>query len=351
MSFNELRRSIKEWEHQFHAIHDRKPSSKDIKADSTVHGLYVKYHALKKRVEPRTPTKPRAKPEASVQQADLNADGDGDTEDDEQSSITEIFPTPQFKGRVLGLFDMEIQAPLTPQKSSPAAQPATPVQNVHTEAETPLSKKTPDYFRRVNLLASFTKADDDNELLEESPLIKRRASRMKSISELVHEASSLRELRFVGAEEQQQEDVLGQDSANVEVASADYPRTDEVADTQSQNPPSLDTDGHATHEVSSPDVEESSPDSNAQDAVVPESHASEELLVPRTLLNDPNLENTAPLYVTPDPRKRKGPKRQTKKVVMRPVNEADELVGTKATQNYVRLKIHQNNKLFKRRRR
>lgn len=373
MTYAKLRASLKEWESSFQTINGRKPSSKDIRKEAEVYGLYKKYNAAKKaqsrNVEgPHTPVKPKTKNAKNDQKHnddEADATDDDDTEDDEENLVTELFPTPQCKGKVLGIFDTDLQLfavpgppiagltssslrrassmlPLTPQKSSPistrqiySSSPSTPSSQLASKPETPKSKKTPDYFRRVNLFASFVtneESDDDagsyGGIFDESPLIKKRAVKTKSICKLVQEASSLRTLQFEQGDEEEENkksgDVqeIGETTAEISVS------TIESID----NSPTNEDNTNETHTDPSP--------------------SSPEIDEPHALVTDPNLENTAPLFATPDPRKRKAPKRQTKKVVMRPVDDKnDQLISSKPTQNYVRLKIQHNknrNKRFRR---
>ncbi|GMM52696.1 hypothetical protein DASB73_036590 [Starmerella bacillaris] len=361
MSITELRASIKEWEHKFLELKGHKPTFEDIKAENAVYSLYRRYQQEKKKLNkpdssavskkaangPATPQKkkytknelrtPSKNNSVSAKSLDSESDNDDatDVDDNAAEDVTELFPTPQFRGKVLSIFDMEVQdPPLTPRKSPMSSGlPQTPNQLDPTEVETPMSKKTPKYFQKVNLFASFKAADEGD--LEESPLIKRRVSRVKSISAIVKEASELRSLQFAtGTDENDDAETL------------------EIDQSQSKETP--ENDGASTKSNSEePDstVTAIEPDTSQNKEPDLSELADDDPLFGRIVLEAPGVHDAVPLTFTPDTRKRKGPKRQTRKKNLKPVSEDNELVTSKPTENYVRLKIHHNNKKFKRGRR
>lgn len=322
----ELRASVKRWEREFEAKHGRKPTNADAKADGAAWSLYQQYRSAKKRslskdneaskshhkqISTAEPTETQNLPSTPRKEAGGQAKlGDSDTEEDEEATpitqkVTEVFPTPQFRGRVLGLFDVDLNLLQTPQKPKLNSQTALPVSSSpcpHTPStsevvETPQSKRTPEYFQhRISLFPALSNnASQPNETSDvaESPLISRKASRTKPVSEIIREASE------IAASNSRSSLILEEHND----ASSD----EESAE---QGPPLL-------HISSEPDMRDAAP------VINPDSGAKN---------------------------RRSNPKRQTKRVTMRPVDREGALSNAKATNNFVRLKINNKNKKFKRRR-
>lgn len=284
----ELRATIKEWERQFLGSKGHKPTPAEIKADKKMYKLYKQYQAskLKSKQTPETPQKPKT---------DSNDPATNTFED----LITEVFPTPQVRGKVLGLFDME----LTPVKppTFDAHTPETPSNQLGSE--TPLNKKTPDYlFHRIDLFS--TKSDDiDSENIQESPLFKRAPLRKKSVSELVKEASELQKLSF-----------------DVDQAEANDDFSNEQLNTRTPNDPP----NNPTTQLPNTTIEGDNQQIPTNSSTEPVEH-----------------QNALPSQPARRTFQRK-PKRQTKKVTMRPVTNESRVSKAKATDNFVRLKINHN---------
>lgn len=259
-----LRTKLKEWEHEFFENHNRKPTSKDIKENAFIHGLYKQYHREKAaalraetRLREETPPLPEDVPQSPQRQA-TGEFQDAELEQTPQKpKITEVFPTPQHQGRVLGLF--EIQLPTTPVKPLPV--PSTPTRNILVE--TPKSKRTPAYITQRGS-AIYT---------GESPLFPRRAS--KSISQIIEEAENMSDIE------------------------SDF----EIPQSPSRGP-----------------SEDATPVPDQPDKPEP----------------------TATKW------RKRGQKRTTKRVVMRPVTESDAPTKRKATENYRRLNIQKKRPFGKR---
>lgn len=236
-----LRTKLKDWERDFLEKTGRKPSSKDIKENKYIHGLYKQYHREKAAAL-------KAEPKLSEPKTDPNSETTEipDVERTPQKpTISEVFPTPQHQGRVMGLFD--IQLPATPVKKLDA--PSTPTKAILVE--TPKSKRTPAYIGQRGSVVYDG----------ESPLFPRRAS--KSISQIIEEVENMSDV-----------------------------------DSDFEMPPS-------PTQTRSVEIE-------------------------TTQVSEPNQE--------PKWRKR-GQKRTTKRVIMRPVTEFDAPSKRKATENYRRLNI------------
>lgn len=314
-----LRTSVKRWEREFEARNERKPTNSDARADKSAWALYQQYRSAKKRSthtenkhqqiqqnsenhqgseNPSTPRKKAAaQPRMSVT----------DTEEDEEATpliqkVTEVFPTPQIRGKVLGLFDVQLDLLQTPQKSKQIPHTASPSSSSpcpHTPGtsdvvETPQSKRTPEYFQhRVNLFPALSNqvSNQPDEPSAESPLITRKASRTKPVREIIREASE------IAASKSKSSSILEE-------------QNDDFSDDESRDsgPPIL--------------------------------HISSE----------PDIRDTAPITSMDSTNRRFNPKRQTKRIIMRPVYQESELSSAKATDNFVRLKINNKNRNFKRRR-
>lgn len=247
-----LRSKLKDWERDFFEKNQRKPSSKDIKENKYIHGLYKQYHrekaaALKADPEPAAELKPEPDPEtAEIPDVERTP---------QKPIISEVFPTPQHQGRVMGLFD--IQLPATPVKKPDI--PSTPTKAILVE--TPKSKRTPAYIGQRGSVVYDG----------ESPLFPRRAS--KSISQIIEEVENMSDV-----------------------------------DSDFELPPSP----TQSRGVETPAVSETTD------------------------------ETSQPKW------KKRGQKRTTKRVIMRPVTEFDAPSKRKATENYRRLNIQKKRPFGKR---
>lgn len=382
----ELRAKVKSWERNFEAQNNRKPTSSDIKADKSVLLMYQQYKNERRRSLnseklqkspsksensirniPGTPQKNNKLAKNTPQDAQSS-----DTENDDEPTplvrkVSEVFPTPSMRGKVLGLFDMEINSPYDPQKSVTTGSDASPLSKIRPdsvstpsrsiEPETPQSKRTPDYFfQRVNLFPSqldsmpipklFNTAKSEqssqstlkegSDIMDEapdlqhpshtipqmmdSPLVKQKTSRTKSVSDLVKEASLLHESQSISEEEGEGENNL----------SLQFGTNNKEGDSQMDKNKE---EKHVDNETPTPMIDEFDDDLTNENAKTLES-------APMTF--DASIISKG---------KRK-PKRQTKRVIMRPIDESQEVSKSKPTENYRRLTINnsaRNN--FKRRRR
>lgn len=119
-----LKQEIKEWEHNFTKNHGVKPTHEDIKLDLDIQLKYKKYNKYKKELKYlqekenlQTPRKnkefhyatPRKSDElATPQRHDLTPH-----ESPSPMKTKEIGPTPQLEGRVLSIFDIPVNSPLS----------------------------------------------------------------------------------------------------------------------------------------------------------------------------------------------------------------------------------------------
>lgn len=105
----QLKQRIKEWEYDFYKQNDRLPSKLDIKKDK-VYKLYKTYNHVKKEKG-----KEDVKDISRDVSRDVSRDISSETSSDEEFSFTQLGPTPQSKGKILSILDMQ----LTPPHSSP----------------------------------------------------------------------------------------------------------------------------------------------------------------------------------------------------------------------------------------
>lgn len=381
----ELRAKVKSWERNFEAENNRKPTSSDIKGDKSVLHMYQQYKMERRRglnseqlqkdsnkrensneSIPGTPKKSNGQVKATVQNGQ-----DSDTENDEPTplvrKVSEVFPTPSMRGKVLGLFDMEINSPYNSPKKGSNMSDSSPLSktrpNVVTtpsrsiEPETPQSKRTPEYFfQKVNLfppqgnpmpipkLFSTAKSEGSSQSAEsnevsnfmdevpdlhhphqtvlpimDSPLVKQKTSRTKSVSDLVKEASLLNSSQRI-----EEDGELAENNMVLQFDTND--KTGEFPGGEDSHTP------QGEHENTTM-IDEFDDDLTNENA--------------KTLESAPMMFDSSGIG-----KGKRKPKRQTKRVIMRPIDESQEISKAKPTENYRRLTINnsaRNN--FKRRRR
>ncbi|CDK29586.1 unnamed protein product [Kuraishia capsulata CBS 1993] len=126
-----LKKEIKQWEHSFANGNDgRLPEFKDVKSNEGMARKYKKYEKYKRAL--RSTLESEAVKVVEVDQSQLNDNEFDDIktklqqeEEEETLVITELGPTPQLGGRILGLFDLKLlekepQIPETPTKKQDA---------------------------------------------------------------------------------------------------------------------------------------------------------------------------------------------------------------------------------------
>jgi len=370
----ELRTHVKAWERQFEARQGRKPTSSDARAEKTVWRLYQQYRSHKKALRSpskRSPSKRSPAKQSPSKRSPLNKRSPrknrrppqspeknaSDTEEDTPSkpAVTEIFPTPQLRGRALGLFDVELpNTPSRRQHASPRRTPTKTPTNTASALETPQSKKTPDYFlQRVDLFP----AD-----MDESPLIKHKR-RGKSVSEFVKESLfAEHDMRDIEKDvDEQLEEMMVPEEPRLEMQKNIRNETEAPADAGIANSGPACEPASGASSVKSLEAkgfEQTEPqglplEKFVQEQITPEQAVPEETPFEQSILEEAAPETTSPEQATndspvemplsaPNFERRRKPKRQTKRVIMRPVGVEKQVSTAKPTENFVRLKI--NNK-------
>ncbi|EGW34330.1 uncharacterized protein SPAPADRAFT_149052 [Spathaspora passalidarum NRRL Y-27907] len=108
MDITELKRKIKNWEHEFQKKNNRLPSKSDVKGNPEISKLYSLYKTTKSG-KTAVPSKPPQPPPQSPHKPIPASPG------------MELGPTPQANGKVLSIFDYR----MTPPESSPLKRKST----------------------------------------------------------------------------------------------------------------------------------------------------------------------------------------------------------------------------------
>ncbi|KXL45022.1 hypothetical protein M433DRAFT_154690 [Acidomyces richmondensis BFW] len=343
-----LKHELKLWESKFAAAHGgRKPSREDIKTEATIREKYRQYDQLRRRtslpkMKPATPTRAKSVGDMSREQNVL-AERSGNEvsltphravknttklevveEEGQALEPTPSFircalgPTPQKDGQVLGIFDVSLSATpsrraksapsgvemqgvsATPSKSSavvPALDPAllaTPQSSskrrfLDVFTRTPLKRKredesrTPNSARRLFTTPAFLRrtcslTTIDEERLASGPPFKKRANFVRSLSSIIQGLRQQEEERM-----DDEWDIMNEIEAEVQ---------GEVSQKKSASPKPLDEDKRTVEMPLGPDQATEGSDDDI-----------------RVELNGEDRK----------PWKKKGLKRQTKRVKMRPV--------------------------------
>lgn len=224
------KKELKDWEREFEQSNGRQPTRDDIGTE--LRGKYKKYAYYKDLIKKQQKKKtgnpqsdeqnfstPKKKKPVAAEDPAPGSEEENEEEDTELDRYTELGPTPQLQGRVLGLFDVQTPSS-TPSKrkrptnddtnennissSPPTQQVVTPSKkNVHSPKVA--VEATPDYLGKNS---SYV---DDYEI---SPMKPPRGIR-KSFMSLIAESKQFRqELQQNGHEEDTQHTAEEQEENN-----------------------------------------------------------------------------------------------------------------------------------------
>lgn len=228
--------------------------------------------------------------------------------------VAAIDPTPQKTGKALGLFDVQLPS------SSPMKSPqkvSTPRRNNTRPIETPPSKRTPAYLADGG--ARFV--DDDSPLLLLGK--RRRSLALRPVTEDTEEAdeTAANTAALLAAESANTADQIDNFEKNLPESSS---RAEAETPTVLQGP--------------------TPPGSSSPQPVKDDTHKNSDI-------ETEEAHESPPDRVQHNKHQRKGPKRSTRRVVMRPVQESDQLARGKPKENFKRLRIQKPTKgKFRRRR-